>query len=73
MAPPRVIDYVVVHELVHLAEKNHSGRFWDRVAIIQPDYKESRGWLKENGHLLEEGRSYSLALRLGSERLNLSR
>ena len=52
MAPPRVIDYVVVHELVHLAEKNHSGRFWDRVAIIQPDYKESRGWLKENGHLL---------------------
>lgn len=52
MAPLSVIDYVVVHELVHLAEKNHSGRFWDRVKIIRPDYKESKRWLKDNSHLL---------------------
>lgn len=52
MAPLRVIDYVVVHELVHLTERNHSKKFWDRLKIIRPDYKKSRRWLKGNGHLL---------------------
>ncbi len=52
MAPCSVIDYVVVHELAHMKEKNHSVRFWGFVAKVIPDYKNQRLWLKENGHLL---------------------
>ena len=53
MAPPRVLDYVVVHELCHLKEMNHSARFWAEVEKILPDYKECRQWLKEFGGLLD--------------------
>lgn len=49
MAPPEVIDYVVVHELVHTLEHNHGSRFWARVAAIVPDYKAKRQWLEKNG------------------------
>lgn len=52
MAPPRVLDYVVVHELCHLTFMNHSKDFWNMVESILPDYKEHRKWLKENGHTL---------------------
>ena len=52
MAPPRVLDYVVVHELCHLTHMNHSKEFWNMVQTILPDYKEHRKWLKENGHTL---------------------
>lgn len=52
MAPPRVLDYVVVHELCHLTHMNHSKEFWNMVETILPDYKEHRKWLKENGHTL---------------------
>ncbi|MBU1048128.1 MAG: SprT family zinc-dependent metalloprotease [Candidatus Omnitrophota bacterium] len=52
MAPLDVIDYVVAHELTHLAHRNHSRKFWNRMEIIQSDYKQRRKWLKENGHLL---------------------
>ena len=52
MAPPRVLDYVVVHELCHLTHMNHSKEFWNMVESILPDYKEHRKWLKENGHTL---------------------
>jgi predicted metal-dependent hydrolase len=52
MAPIQVIDYVVIHELVHLHEKNHSRRFWDKVKTILPDYKIQVRWLKTYGHLL---------------------
>lgn len=52
MAPPCIIDYVVVHELFHLKERNHSKKFWDKVKIIHSDYKQKRKWLKENGYLL---------------------
>lgn len=52
MAPLPVIDYVVVHELSHLVEKNHSRRFWAQVETILPDYKERLDWLKKNGHRL---------------------
>lgn len=52
MAPIKIIDYVVVHELTHLREKNHSKKFWGIVKTILPDYKESQQWLKENGYLL---------------------
>ena len=52
MAPLPVIDYVVVHELAHLEENNHSQRFWKKVKDILPDYQKYRNWLKENGYLL---------------------
>jgi predicted metal-dependent hydrolase len=52
MAPLPVIDYVVIHELAHLVERNHSSRFWARVSSMLPDYKENVAWLKKNGHLL---------------------
>ena len=42
-------DYIIVHELCHLKEFNHSQRFWDLVAIVIPDYKEVRSSLRING------------------------
>ena len=52
MAPPEVIDYVVVHELAHLRVNNHSKEFWNQVECIMPDYKQRLKWLKENGRKL---------------------
>lgn len=52
MAPLRVVDYVVVHELAHLEEKNHSKAFWNKVRIMLPDFEQYKEWLKENRHLL---------------------
>jgi predicted metal-dependent hydrolase len=52
MAPPPVIDYVIVHELSHLVEMNHSRRFWGRLGLILPDYARRRKWLRENEHRL---------------------
>jgi predicted metal-dependent hydrolase len=52
MALPPVIDYVIVHELSHLVEMNHSRRFWWRLGRVLPDYAERRKWLRENEHLL---------------------
>jgi hypothetical protein len=43
---------VVVHELVHMLERNHSKAYWEKVAAILPDYKQRLVWLKKNGHLL---------------------
>ncbi len=53
MAPLFVIDYIVVHELVHLKYMNHSKRFWCMVENIYPDYKEAEKWLKENSYKLK--------------------
>ena len=53
MAPPDVIDYVVVHELCHLKEMNHSKTFWAQVESILPDYKRRRSWLKKYGGRLQ--------------------
>lgn len=50
MAPPLVIDYVIIHELMHIKEKNHSKQFWNLVAAVMPEYKLHRQWLRENGH-----------------------
>ena len=52
MAPLEVIDYVVIHELVHLKIKNHSPVFWAEVARLMPSYKRCTAWLKKNGHQL---------------------
>ncbi len=52
MAPMEIIDYVVVHELVHTRHHNHSREFWNAVAQIIPDYRQRRSWLKGNGYLL---------------------
>lgn len=52
MAPPEVIDYVVVHELCHLRVRNHSRAYWLSVEEILPDHKKQRDWLKKNGRLL---------------------
>lgn len=49
MAPNRVVDYVVVHELCHLKQHDHSPQFWKLVETIMPDYLESKEWLRENG------------------------
>jgi len=48
MAPLDVIDYVIVHELVHLEIRDHSTRFWMRVESIMPDYKKRKKWLRDN-------------------------
>jgi len=48
MAPPEMLSYVVVHELAHLREPNHSARFWGIVEEWMPAYRERRAWLKEN-------------------------
>jgi predicted metal-dependent hydrolase len=52
MAPDDVIDYVIVHELVHLRIHNHSREFWSQVGLLMPDYKEKRLWLKKNASVL---------------------
>lgn len=52
MAPKKVVDYVIVHELAHLKQMNHSPKFWNEVKLIIPDYKNDELWLKRNGHLL---------------------
>lgn len=50
LAPDEVINYVVVHELCHLIEMNHSKAFWQQVESVMPDYKTYRQWLKEHGN-----------------------
>lgn len=49
LAPPEVLAYVVVHELCHIKERNHSARFWQLVEAHFPAYQKQRNWLKKNG------------------------
>lgn len=48
MAPNRIVDYVVVHELCHLIHHDHSPKFWQQVERVMPDYAECKAWLKVN-------------------------
>ena len=50
--PEQVMDYVIVHELCHRIEMNHSKQFWKLVEQMMPDYKTRRKWLKDNGNFL---------------------
>ena len=54
-APMFVIDYVIVHELAHLIESNHTPRFWSIIRAKIPFMTKAKAWLKENGQTLEEG------------------
>ena len=49
LAPTRIVDYLVAHELAHVAHKNHSSAFWSRVAELHPAYAESERWLRKFG------------------------
>lgn len=53
LAPMPIVDYVVVHELVHLKEKNHTQRFWDIMGSVLADYEKRKEWLKVNGNYFE--------------------
>jgi len=53
-APMFVIDYVIIHELAHLIEANHTSRFWNIVRAQAPTMEKAKAWLKENGQLLEQ-------------------
>lgn len=52
MAPLNIIDYVAVHEIAHLTDKNHSKAFWRKVRLLIPDFEMHKRWLKDNEHLL---------------------
>ncbi len=52
MAPPDVVDYVILHELAHTVEHNHSAKFWSMLEKLLPNYKQKRMWLKQFGHHL---------------------
>lgn len=55
LAPPPIMEYVVVHELCHIRHKNHSQDFWQLVATHLPDYPRHRRWLKQHGASLMRG------------------
>lgn len=49
MAPPKIIDYIVVHELCHMHHLDHSDAFWNEVDKVMPDFYERKEWLRKNG------------------------
>ena len=52
LAPDKVQDYVVIHELCHRKQMNHSDKFWKEVSRLMPDYKNYRKWLKDHSSLI---------------------
>jgi predicted metal-dependent hydrolase len=52
LAPPEVADYVVVHELCHRKQMNHSPAFWNLVEQVLPDYRRQKTWLRQHGGAL---------------------
>ena len=53
MAPPRIIDYIVAHELCHIHHRNHSDAFWNEVDKVLPEWRERKEWLRKRGASLE--------------------
>lgn len=53
MAPPKIIDYIVVHELCHFHHRNHSEAYWNEVDKVMPDYRERKEWLRTHGASLD--------------------
>ncbi len=53
MASPKVIDYIIVHELCHMRHRDHTDAFWNEVDKVMPDYYERKAWLRENGASFE--------------------
>ncbi len=51
-APLGIVDYVIVHELVHLRQPDHSRKFWEKVEALMPNYRQRRDWLRANERLL---------------------
>jgi predicted metal-dependent hydrolase len=49
MASPKVLDYIIVHELCHLHQRDHTAAFWNEVDKVMPDYYERKAWLRQNG------------------------
>lgn len=49
MAPPKIIDYIMVHELCHLRHRDHTDAFWNEVDKVMPDYAERKEWLRKHG------------------------
>lgn len=52
MAPPKIIEYVIIHELIHLKEHNHSPKYWNYVKSLYPNINEAKEWLMYNGQTL---------------------
>ena len=52
MAPDCIVDYLIIHELCHIIEHNHSKNFWNYVGTYCEDFQKKRKWLRENGHML---------------------
>jgi len=53
MAPPTIIDYIVVHELCHFLHLDHTDAFWNEVDKIIPDYRDRKEWLRKNGAAMD--------------------
>lgn len=53
LAPQKIRDYVIIHELAHLSEPNHSSGFWRLLEQVDPNYREHEAWLQKNGHTLK--------------------
>ena len=53
LTPMRIVDYIIVHELTHMIEKNHTPAFWHNIGLILPDYEVRKEWLDKNGKKIE--------------------
>jgi len=53
MAPPKIIDYIVVHELCHFYQRNHTDAFWNEVDKVMSDYRDRKKWLRRYGASLD--------------------
>lgn len=53
MAPPTIIDYIIVHELCHFHHLDHTDAFWNEVDKVIPDYRERKDWLRKNGAAMD--------------------